>query len=86
MHVHEHPHLQELNKPLDVVCVSVCWKDYKGFWMKRRRHHHPPLISSSPPSTQTLQLIIDEPMLVFTYPASPGALPALLPLSVITLW
>lgn len=56
------------------LCVCVL-KDYKGFWLKRRRHDHPPFVSSSTPSTQTLQLIIDELMLVFTYPGSPGALP-----------
>ncbi len=66
--------------------LRVCMlKDYKGFWLKRRRHDHPPFVSSSAPSTRTLQLIIDELMLVFTYPGSPGALPACLPLNVITL-
>lgn len=51
--------------------------------MKRRRHNPPPLVSSSAPSTQTLKLIIDEPMLVFTYPGSPSAL---LLLNMIGLW
>lgn len=52
----------------------------------KRRHDHPPLVSPLTPSTQTLQLIIDEPMLVCTYPGSPGALPVFLLLNVITLW
>lgn len=68
------------------VRCGLCVEGLQRLLAEGAQTRSPPLDSSSAPSTQTPRLIIDEPVLVFTQLCSPGALPELLPLSVITVW